>query len=299
MFLLLLLPLSLYAQVNDMFYVPKKEVKQKDVVKILSAEDDEWGVADNGNNRDVDEYNRRGKVVPRNSASKADEVYVDDTYYVDEAYNEEDYTTEYDYSTRIVRFHNPVSIVLSPWHWDIYYPTYYYYDGFWGSHWDVHWHYGFNYSWNRPLGYYSWHKPFPPAHFSHSNVRHNTARRIPVTSVRPSGSSQVRVPVAGNKKPASKEQVTTNKRGGGGKTTGRVPGTGKVSRDKNKGGEKRGGNVQNNNRREPQTQKREPSSTYNRRSSTSVKSSSSPSHRPSGGGRTPVSRGGASRGGRR
>ena len=50
---------TIQAQVNEMFYVPKKTVKQEDVAKVLAAENDGWGVEDNGNTRAVDEYNRR------------------------------------------------------------------------------------------------------------------------------------------------------------------------------------------------------------------------------------------------
>ncbi len=286
---LLLLPLSLCAQVNDMFYVPKKEIKQKDVVKVLSVEDDEWGIADNGNNRDVDEYNRRGKVVPRNSSTVSDEALGYDTY------DETLYSTDYDYSRRIVRFYNPTNIVVAaPWCWEPY-PSYWYYDGFWDTHWDFYWHYGYNLSWHTPLLHHSWHHtPPPPVHGYYNGVRHNTARRIPVANMRANGENNGRVPVAGvarDKKPVAGERVERKRGVEPGKGNGNA-----VNREKRSNGENRRPAVQNREKRENNVQRSSPSSTYNRRSSTSVNRTSSPR---TSNNRTPVSRGGVSRSGRR
>lgn len=283
--LLLLLPLSLCAQVNDMFYVPQKEIKQSDVAKILSAAEDECGVVDNSNNRDVDEYNRRGKVVPRNSTSLVEEdVYVAEG--VDGTYNYDDY----DYSTRIVRFHNPTSVVLvsSPLYWD----GYWYYDNFWDTHWDFYWHYGVNYPLYRPWFDYTWHTPPPPHYGCHHNIRNNTARRIPVATLSANKTLNGRVPVAGGAVDKKDDKVQAS-----GRYDKKNNPSHRVVNGNKERRERTGVNTRGENKRKS-VQSSGSSSTYNRRSSTSVNRSSSSSSR-SGGGRTPVSRGGTSRGGRR
>ena len=283
-----LLPLSLCAQVNDMFYVPKKEVKQNDVVKILSASEDEWGVADNGNNRDVDEYNRRVRVVSRDSTYVTEEVYIEDVY------DETLYIDDYNYTTRIVRFHNPTMVVVgSPWYWSI--SPYYRYDPFWDSYWDYSWHYGVNYC----SGLYGpWHAAPVYAHPHHfGGVKRATdARRIPVANAA-KGTTGGRVPVA-----ASKADNAAGRRP---VANGQVNGNNRKERKSNNAGvtdrqvvEKRERPVVNNSRAENRkgaSQRSSNTSTYNRRSSTSMnRSASSRSEN-----RTPVSRGGVSRGGRR
>lgn len=312
MSLLLVFPLTIYAQVNDMFYVPKKQVKQSEVVKIFSAaaeEDNDWEVADNGNYRDVDEYNRRKKVVPCNESVTEEgydgDVYIEevnaDNVYVENLYVEEDYFDDYNYTTRIVRFHSPTTLVVgSPWYWK--YPSYVYYDTFWDTYWDYSWHYGqLNYNYCSSI-----HQPLYMApHYSHSHrVNGTTARRIPVASV--NGAGKPRVPVAGvnkdkavSKRPVGNSQVgnrNRNERGQGNLER-------KVNPSSKRKDEVNGGDAQK--RKEPvqrvsqggksSGQRVTGSSTYNRRSSTSVSRSSS----SQSSGRTPVSRGGTPRGGRR
>lgn len=293
LFLLVFLPLISLAQVNDMFYVPKKEVKLDDVTKILSAEEDDWGVADNGNTRDVDEYNRRVRVVPRTATEEA-APYGDaygETVYVDD--------TDYDYYTRIVRFQNPTKIVIcNPYYWDIYSPGYYY-DGFWDTYWDYSWHYnGFNVNfhtgWYRPWYNYSWHTHYyHPHRYYDYGVRRTTARRIPVATSSGRGANG-RVPVAsgdGQKRrpvDGGNSQVRRERRTGAERVVNQNrERVGNRQVVENKKEERR---VNNNN-----NERRSNSSTYNRRSSTSVNRSNS--SRPAS--RTPVSRGGTRRSGRR
>lgn len=287
--LLLFLPFVSFAQVNDMFYVPKKDKKQKDTVKVVYVvDDDEWGIADNGNDRDVDEYNRRGKSVVSYSDTVETEVYVEDVY--DEAvYNEVVYVNNYNYSTRIVRFHNPVRFLWSyPYSWDwCYYPSDYYYDNFWDTHYD-----------------YMWHTSPPPPSYRHHHYtgswRDTKARRIPVFTSNKNGNGG-RVPVAnatGNKNDkVSGGQVNgkgKNERGKATNRVNRVSSERRVTTGNNSSGRKerveRSG--QNSNRN---VQRGSARATYNRRSSTSV-NRATPSHSTN---RAPVSRGGVQRGGRR
>lgn len=122
MLFMLLLPLGLMAQVDDMYFVPKKKksqkVEEKEVQEFAVAQ--ERVVLSLPKERDEDEYNRR----PGTSVPEAE-------YYTDEAdeYNdaetqkaEED--VEYIYSSRIVRFHNPRRVIVSsPWYWDVVYTS--------------------------------------------------------------------------------------------------------------------------------------------------------------------------------
>lgn len=292
LFLLLFAPLFSFAQVNDMFYVPKKEVKMNDVEKYLSGEDD-WGVADNGNDRDVDEYNRRVKVVPRNSGTVVEDVYVDDAdIYTDNVYNETIYVDDYDYSTRIVRFHSPTRVIVrGPWYWDRYYSPYYY-DSFWDTHWDYMWHYngcdfGFHATWHP-----SWWYPAPPPHKHHHHKSWSTsARRIPIASPANKGGNG-RVPVANvaggknNKQPVGGKQVNNGRNE-------RRNSSGKVANSNRSVSERRVVNGNNRNSNRNVQRNSSAPSTYNRRSSTSV-NRSTPSRSVN---RTPVSRGGTSRSG--
>lgn len=286
-----LLPLSLCAQVNDMFYVPKKEVKLKDVEKVLSAEeDDEWGVVDNGNNRDVDEYNRRVKVVPRDCTYVTEEVYVEDVY--DAAL----YVDDYNYTTRIVRFHNPTMVVVgSPWYWSI--SPYYHYDPFWDSYWDYSWHYG-NYNYYSGL-YGHWHAApvhsYTPHHYG-GVKRATDARRIPVANAS-KGATVGRVPVASSRadNTAGRRPVANGQVNGNNRNERKSNNVGVAERQVREKRERPAVSNSHTENRKGASQRSSNSSTYNRRSSTSVNRSGS-SH---SGNRTPVSRGGVSRGGRR
>lgn len=293
--LLLFVPFVSFAQVNDMFYVPKKDKKQKDTVKVVYVEDDEWGIADNGNDRDVDEYNRRGKSVVSYSDTLVTDVYVEDVY--DEAvYDEVVYVDNYNYSTRIVRFHNPVRFMWDyhyRWDW-CHYPSYHYYDNFWDTHYD-----------------YMWHTTPPPHHSNHhhrytGSWRDTKARSIPVFASNAKGNNG-RVPVAsiakGNnsgKQPVANGQVNGKVKNERGKAPNRVVNRNRVSSERrvatgnNVGGRKERveRSVQSSNRN---VQRSSVPATYNRRSSTSV-NRAAPSHSTN---RAPVSRGGVQRGGRR
>lgn len=284
LFTMLLFPLSLFAQSNDMFYVPQKEVKQTDVAKILSAtyeyeNDDDWGIADNGNTRDVDEYNRRGAYYYSSDTVAADDVET----LLAECYTEEEEDTEYDYTVRIVRFHSPTCVMVSsPWYWDVY-PSIYYYDDYY--HYDIG--VGFSFAWNcfgLGLGFYTgWHYPFythfyaPPAPryiAAHRPLLAANVRRPVVNASRVP--SNVKRPVAtmakNGKEPAkgNKVQVDRSRRAGnGGSSTYRIGRNNVENTDKSNGSDTKKVNVSSDkNSGKDRTQSRGGNRTYNRPSST-------------------------------
>ena len=290
-YLMLVLPLSLFAQNDDMFYVPKREIKQSDVAKVLSAADEEWDVTGSGNYRNVDEYNRRGTYA-RTAEPEVAEVYPEE-YYEEEVY---------DYSTRIVRFHNPTIVVGNPYYWNVYpagvrYASWY--DTYWGlSYYDGYWGLGLGASYYWPSLYPHYHSHWHPApHYPHNGVAARPARvvrgRIPVASVGSNANKVNRVPVsqAGNKnnrKPAGSAQTAEKKSNTGSavKSEGRKPGS-RQKVERTSGSESVTTNT-----------KASRSTTYNRPSSTGVRRQSS----TGGERRTPVGTSGGSRsrsGGRR
>lgn len=192
--LILVLPLELSAQVDDLYFVPKKSEKKDKVrveenrnVKIVQEQTEEDTYT--GELRDEDEYNRRGHLSSYNEDNEE--------YYGEESVDDEEYTTvdeneiaveeeDFTYSSRILRFHSPRMVMLSsPWYWDIVYtsgtdnwiicddglywdvyPAYNYYSSWYYPAWS--WHFSF-----APWGFYSsycwdyWHAPFAPWHHHH------------------------------------------------------------------------------------------------------------------------------------
>ena len=107
-------PDALFAQVDDIYFVPTKKQEKDLVVKSTEEKykiqsDKAKGIAQ----RDVDEYNRR--IGYTNDP----ESYVDE-YYGDEEYAATEYE-DYEYSTRIVRFRSPRSAFGSVLYWDLAY----------------------------------------------------------------------------------------------------------------------------------------------------------------------------------
>ena len=136
-----------FAQDDDVYFVPSKDVQQTTIsdgstYTVLESEagNDEW-YAGRSTGRDVDAYNRRGNYNEYGVAVDT----VDDDAYADD-YEDGSCTS------RIVRFHSPgYVIVASPYYWDYNY----WYDPWysWG------WHYGWYdpwYSWSWGWG---WHSP--------------------------------------------------------------------------------------------------------------------------------------------
>ena len=164
------LPLSMMAQDDDMYFVPTKENKAKEVKS--------YGMPSNtyysGSSRSVDDYNRQvySSVVPIDSAgndiidfSAVRGVYPDSTY--------RDTAEDYTYTRRMARFddYTPTDAAYwrgyrdgswaSPWYYSSWYS---WYDDpwYWGSPWYYSsyytwyspWHYGFYRPWYRGYYYY-------------------------------------------------------------------------------------------------------------------------------------------------
>ncbi len=199
--LVCLLPLNMYAQFDDIYFVPKKS----DASAKAVSESNVASQAILGESyalRDEDEYNRR----PSSDAYSYGEVE-EYTEADEEVYDEEDFR----YSTRIIRFHSPRRVVVSsPWYWDVVYsggfdtwtvydngiyvdlyPSYdYWYTPYWSlsfyggwlgftaaSYWNSwyhhsHWHY-------HPHWHHAWHGPHFP-HYGHGFVGGYYPNRRPV-----------------------------------------------------------------------------------------------------------------------
>lgn len=178
--LLLALPFSSWAQDDDMYFGSKKKDKKEQTEKKATIQpvryvpveivyEDESQAAVSGCDRDIDEYNRRGKAGTQSGkgelvenpdgtfsyrVSANDTLYVVDdstaittSYLANDLYSQgysEGYRDgeDYAFSRRLGRF-GYSSIYASPW----YDPYYYWNDWYWG---DPYW-YG---------GYYGWHRPY-------------------------------------------------------------------------------------------------------------------------------------------
>ena len=164
--MMMLIPVGTMAQVDDLYYVPKKKQAQKEVkvttssnvVKVTPAT---VVTPQNGTNvrvakksnivngMDEDEYNRRS--VP---------TYTEEQEYAEEEVYEysDEPADDYTYSSRIVRFHSPRRAVMlsSPLYWDVVYNSglnnWTIYDD--GIYWDVYTDYGYTTYYSSPW-YYS------------------------------------------------------------------------------------------------------------------------------------------------
>ena len=300
--LLLVIPAALVAQVNEMFYVPKKSVKQENVSSILSSADDDWGTVGNANTRDVDEYNRRGTTTV--SADNVESLLqAENSQTENYEYEYVDETSDYDYSTRIVRFHSPTTVVVSsPWYYDVY-PARFYYDNYYDSYlnWSIGWGgpgWGISAGWHYPLSWNWGCAPVYPHHHHHHHVVappvNRVRSRVPTASIAGGGSNRRQsigsVSAADKRKPATQVNNRKTERRTSVSTT---QGSGSGKRRENVGSSSSSRGSGN-------------SSTYNRRSSTSVRSSGSRSRSsvgsaPRSNSRSSASpsRGGTPRGGRR
>ena len=179
--ILVALPLSLLAQ-DDMYYVPKKEVKKK--TETTQKTTTERPVYHRGLDMSTDEYNRRGlsssyQVVGTDSLGNDIIEFVagDGSYTTpDTVYVYKDNEREFEYSARMGMFDDYYGW-YSPWfygyrglYWGHYYPGWYspwayglydpyYYYGYYGWYdpWYDPWYYGPYYSW---YDRYYWRYPY-------------------------------------------------------------------------------------------------------------------------------------------
>lgn len=174
---------------DDVYYIPSKEVRQitnREGTVVASAPK-ATKAPHYESNRDVDDYNRRGKVDSESVA----EYEADSSVVVESTFDDAD-EVSYPYTKRIIRFYSPHPgvIVSSPYYWDVcysdvwdvyddgwavYVPSYtwwsYAYDPWyynrwaWRTCWDFTWGwhdpwYSFSYwGWGRPI-YWGWHRPY-------------------------------------------------------------------------------------------------------------------------------------------
>ena len=189
--LLMLLPVGMYAQVDDMYFVPKKKAKTTvvDNGSVTFSSQESFHVS--GETMDVDAYNRRYSDGD-NYEYEGDDVQYSD--YSDDA--------DYVYSSRIVRFHSPRRVMLSsPLYWDVvyigggsnwviyddgiywdYYPTYsswYYPSWSWSYSIFSPYYYGWNSYWHHHNYHYSWwhhnhyHNSCWPGYYPHWGGSHH------------------------------------------------------------------------------------------------------------------------------
>ena len=174
----LVLPLSMLAQDDDMYYVPTKEK--------VAKEKKSWGMPNDtyysGSNRSVNEYNRAPSTVqqqsndvidftgtPRNTPDASARFRADNQDYqlTRQLERFEGYTTPseiYWDGYRDGQWSTSWASTYYPWYDPWYDP--WYYGGYWG------WRYGWGrpgiyvgVSWGRPWGWYSWHRPWGWGHY--------------------------------------------------------------------------------------------------------------------------------------
>lgn len=170
-FVICLLPLSMMAQDDDLYFTPQPKAKSSSSSSNIKADEEPAYYC--GSNRNVDEYNRRGRFrshyqgIANDSTSdviafdKGDGLYPD-TVYADSAFAEKygDLADDNDfrYSRRMSRFDG----YYDPWLYD------YYGYGPWGYSrlwWHDPWFYGWYDPWYDPWyygwsGYYGWGWPY-------------------------------------------------------------------------------------------------------------------------------------------
>ena len=125
--MVMLLPTGMIAQVDDLYFVPKKKA-QKEIkvtngggVKVVSKSATPTTVNNNVNSIDEDAYNRRNVSVVQDE-SYEQSVEEEESYEYSDNYSDE-VDADYTYSSRIVRFHSPRRAVVlsSPLYWDVVY----------------------------------------------------------------------------------------------------------------------------------------------------------------------------------
>ena len=241
LFLLLASPLLALAQVNDMYFVPKKEKK---VLVVKSAE--EIYLVD-----DVENVDNGGEYT---------DEYVDEAetaYFTNDLY---DVMDDYTYSTRIVRFQSPSRLLstnlywdlkyscgindwlvydngytvyiyptannifyndpyyynrVNLWNWNTYHTWYYpyYRHNYWWDCYDYHWNHHNHHHWAHHNHY--WHKPYYGYHGSH-NLSWKPANRksnIPTNGSiagKPHRDQPVRTATNGNNPRREQPRTTAN-----------------------------------------------------------------------------------------
>lgn len=170
-FILLLVPVSLLAQDDDLYFVPEKPSKKAEISKVSpeagNAKKSVEFVDYHSSSRNEDEYNRMYSYS--NDTQSTGSTTTEGGYEEDGSYDSED---DYTYSRRILRFRSPRAglIVSSPLYWDLVY-DYGVYDYVYDSYYDpFYWGFGWRYGWSwGPWN--SWYGPIwgwsAPHHWHH------------------------------------------------------------------------------------------------------------------------------------
>lgn len=162
------LPFTVMAQDDDMYFVPSKESKAKDVYNYGLPS----GTYYSGSSRSVDDYNRRMiGAIPSDSVgndiidfSAVRGVYPDST---DQTVKSEDYQL----TRRMTRFddYTPSQAYwdgyrdgrwASPWYYNSYYSWYTYDPWYWNDPYYYGWYNSWYYGWNSPWYYGYYHRPW-------------------------------------------------------------------------------------------------------------------------------------------
>lgn len=177
-------PSNMQGQDDDVYFVPSKSkteqkessrnVPSRSNVELIESDSpydyDDWAAYRNNGTRDIDEYNRRGKMgEPTDSLSEREQ-------------NSRDFEEvgEGTYTSRIVRFHSPrvgvyvsspyyadyVDVWIDPWYYDPWWNgfSYWGWNGWyaswgWYGHWC--WHDPWFHYWRPYYGYYPHYRPLP------------------------------------------------------------------------------------------------------------------------------------------
>lgn len=160
LFALLLVPHSLVAQDDDLYFVPERPK-----TKVVESKFDNAPVDYKSSSRNEDEYNRMYNYDTDTIDTKHTDINGEEEYIYDDEY-------DYTYSRRILRFNSPRAgyIISSPFYWDLAY-NYGAYDYIYDSYYDpFYWGYGWRYGWSwGPWN--SWYGPIwgwtTPHHWHH------------------------------------------------------------------------------------------------------------------------------------
>lgn len=172
-------PLTMQAQDDDMYFVAKKKKSSVETVRPTSTYSAVRDTYYSGSNRDVDEYNRRGgsyyETLPGDSTN-------DVIYFSPEAgvYPDSTQTEDYQLTKKMSRWegYEPTEAYLAGytagrrdswgWHSPWYYATYYpWYDSWYYTPWYDPWYYGYS-GWYAGW-HYSWYDPwYDPWYYGYS-----------------------------------------------------------------------------------------------------------------------------------
>jgi len=178
------MPLSMMAQDDDLYFTPKKQAGTTSSVQRVEAERPTYYA---GSNRDVDEYNRRGRFRSTYQKIGTDSLGNDiiefqegqnglsDTIFIDDYAGNYDDADDYRYARRFSRFDGYYGM-YDPWFYGPYWrsrywgwydpwdPWYGWYGGWYDPWYGYYYPYGYRYGWYAGWGWGGW---YGPRHYGH------------------------------------------------------------------------------------------------------------------------------------